>query len=185
MEQMEQMEQNLSLLISRQDIEAAVKRLAQELDRDYGDRSPIIIGILKGAAIFLADLIRYMNTPIRRVELIRLSSYGSSTVSSGDVKMVLDIAPGAITGEDVILVEDIVDTGLSITKAMAALQTYHPASIKLCSLLDKPDRRKVPVTIDYLGITVPDRFIVGYGIDFDEQYRQLPDICTINTQNFA
>jgi hypoxanthine phosphoribosyltransferase len=173
------MAQPLSPLISRQEIEAAVKRLAQDIDRDYRHRSPVIIGILKGATVFLADLIRHMQTPIRRVELIRLSSYGSATVSSGDVKMSLDIAPGAITGEDVILVEDIVDTGLSISRAIAALQTYGPASIKLCSLLDKPDRRQVPVTIDYLGITVPDRFIVGYGIDFDEQYRQLPDICVL------
>ncbi|WP_404790647.1 hypoxanthine phosphoribosyltransferase [Altericista sp. CCNU0014] len=166
-------------LISQQTIAETVKRLARDIDRDYGDRPPVVVGVLKGSFIFLADLIRAMQTPIKRVELIKLSSYGSGTVSSGTVSMQLDVPAEAIAGQDVILVEDIVDTGLSVAKAFQVLGSYSPQSLKLCTLLDKPDRRKVPVTIDYCGITIPDRFIVGYGIDFGEQYRQLPDIYTL------
>jgi len=166
-------------LISQTEIAATVKRLAQEIDRDYGDRSPVVIGILKGSFVFLADLIRQIQTPIQRIELLRLSSYGSGTVSSGKVTIHSDISSEWINGKDILLVEDIVDTGLSTTTTLTLLRTYQPTSIALCSLLDKPSRRQKPVTIDYCGITIPDQFIVGYGIDFNEQYRQLPDICAI------
>lgn len=166
-------------LITPQELAATVQRLAQEIDQDYGDRSPIIIGILKGSFIFLADLVRQMQTPIQRIELIKLSSYGSGTVSSGKVQMQMDIPVELIVNQDVIVVEDIVDTGLSLSTAIAALRLYNPASLKLCALLDKPDRRKVPVTIDYCGIMIPDKFIVGYGIDYAEKYRQLPGIYVV------
>ena len=174
------MASELTPLISASEIQQTVKRLAQEIDQDYRDRSPILIGILKGAFIFLSDLVRHIQNPIQRIELIRLSSYGSGTSSSGQVKVLLDLPEGLITHQDVILVEDIVDTGLSTSKAIALLTTHHPASLKLYSLLDKPARRQVKVTIDYLGLTVPDKFIVGYGIDWDERYRQLPDIRILN-----
>lgn len=167
-------------LISQEEIATAVKRLAHEIDQDYGDRPLVIIGVLKGSFVFLADLIRQIKTPIQRIELIRLSSYGSGTTSSGTVTMQMDIAPELVKGQHVLIVEDIVDTGRSTTRAIAALNELAPASIALCSLLDKPDRRQMPVEIHYLGITIPDRFIVGYGIDFDEQYRQLPNICAID-----
>ncbi|MEB3336628.1 MAG: hypoxanthine phosphoribosyltransferase [Leptolyngbyaceae bacterium] len=167
-------------LISESAIAATVKRLAQELDRDYAERSPILIGILKGSFVFLADLMRQMQTPIHRIELIKMSSYGASTVSSGEVKLLMGLPDHLITDQHVILVEDIVDTGSSTAMALKILQSHHPASIKLCALLDKPERRKVPVEIDYLGITVPDRFIVGYGLDAYEQYRQFPAIYALN-----
>jgi hypoxanthine phosphoribosyltransferase len=170
---------NLVPLVSEEVIAETVQRLAQEIDRDYGDRTPVLIGILKGAFIFLADLIRQMQTPIQRVELIKLSSYGSGTSSLGTVTVEMGIAAEGVVNQDVIVVEDIIDTGLSTTKALQMLSSYHPKSLKLCALLDKPDRRTVPVTIDYCGITVPDKFIVGYGIDFDEQYRQLAGIYTV------
>lgn len=166
-------------LISQQEIADTVQRLAQELDRDYCDRNPVVIGVLKGSFIFLADLIRQMQTPIQRVELIKLSSYGAGMTSSGEVRMQMDVPAAVISGQDVIVVEDIVDTGLSTTKAFQVLSSHQPKSLKLCTLLDKPDRRQVPVTIDYCGITVPDQFIVGYGIDFDERYRQLPAIYAV------
>jgi hypoxanthine phosphoribosyltransferase len=166
-------------LISEEMIASCVKRLAQEIDRDYGDRSPILVGILKGAFVFLADLIRQMETPIGSVEFIRISSYGSSTMSSGQVEIAMGLVEESIQSQDIILVEDIVDTGLSTATILEYIRQYQPASLKLCALLDKPDRRKFPVTIDYLGLTVPDRFIVGYGIDFDQQYRQLPAIYTL------
>ena len=170
------MEENLVSLISKEEIAVVVNRLAQALDRDYADRTPVLVGVLKGSFIFLADLIRAMQTPIANVELIRLSSYGASTVSAGEATLLLGLKDAALKEQNVILVEDIVDTGISTTAALHYLQTYEPASIKLCALLDKPARRRTPVTIDYLGFKVPDQFIVGYGIDFDERYRQLPGI---------
>ncbi|MBW4518530.1 MAG: hypoxanthine phosphoribosyltransferase [Scytolyngbya sp. HA4215-MV1] len=170
------MKENLVSLISKEEIVLAVNRLAQALDRDYADRTPVVVGVLKGSFIFLADLIRAMQTTIANVELIRLSSYGAATVSAGEATLLLGLKEDTVRGRDVILVEDIVDTGISTTAALQYLKRYQPASIKLCALLDKPARRRTPVTIDYLGFKVPDQFIVGYGIDFDEKYRQLPGI---------
>lgn len=174
------MDKTLFPLISQSEIAATVQQLARELDRDYQNCSPVVVGVLKGSFVFLADLIRQMQTPICNVELIRLSSYGCATTSSGEVKILMGLSENTICDRHLILVEDIVDTGLSTTKAIEVLKGYHPASLKLCALLDKPSRRKVPVEIDYLGIEVPDRFIVGYGIDCDEKYRQLPAIYAIN-----
>ena len=132
---------------------------------------------MKGSFIFLADLVREVQIPLENIEFIRLSSYGSSMVSSGQAKITMTPPAEAIAGKDVILVEDIVDTGITTNTALEYLQNYHPASLRLCALLDKPAHRQVPIKIDYLGFTVEDRFIVGYGIDFDEKYRQLRDIC--------
>ncbi|HAL46399.1 MAG TPA: hypoxanthine phosphoribosyltransferase [Dehalococcoidia bacterium] len=168
-----------SLLIPRVEVDAKVSQLAREIDNDYADRSPVIVGILKGSIVFLADLIRRMNTPIHSIEFIRLASYAASTTSSGQPRLSLELSREAIMGRDVIVVDDIVDTGLSTQTAIGHLSSLRPASLALCVLLDKPDRRRVPVNIDYLGFTVPNRFIVGYGIDVGERYRQLPDICTI------
>lgn len=170
------MARKLVELLSEAAIAATVIRLAGELDRDYADRSPVVIGILKGSFVFLADLVRKMQVPIGQVEFIRLASYGNSTVSSGQASVLMGLSEQAIVDRDVVLVEDIVDTGITTTRALDYLSHYQPASLKLCALLDKPARRRVPVTIDYLGATVPDCFVVGYGIDFDQQYRQLPAI---------
>lgn len=170
---------HLTLLVSQQEIDATVRRLAQDIDRDYGDRSPVVVGVLKGSFIFLADLVRQIQTPIQRIELMRLSSYGAATTSSGAVKVLMDLPAELISGQDVILVEDIVDTGRSTAVALQNLVACHPASLRLCSLLDKPSRRQTPVPIDYLGLTVPDRFIVGYGLDKNEQFRQLPGIYAV------
>lgn len=163
-------------LLSETEISVAVHRLAQEIDQHYSGQSPILICMLKGSFMFFADLIRAIQTPLPTIEFMQVSSYGSGTVSSGEARMVLGIAPDLVTNQHVILVEDIVDTGTTTSTVMQLLNEYHPASLKLCSLLDKPSRRKTPVVIDYLGFTVPDRFIVGYGIDFNQQYRQLPAI---------
>jgi hypoxanthine phosphoribosyltransferase len=170
------MERSPEPLITQATIAAAVQRLAQEIDRDYEGCSPLLIGILKGSFIFLADLVRAMQVPIRDVEFMRFSSYGSSTTSSGQAQMQMGVAVETIVNQDVIVVEDIIDTGITTTTALTILRQYHPASLKLCALLDKPARRRQPVQIDYLGFTIPDRFIVGYGIDFNQQYRQLPAI---------
>ena len=170
------MNRNLVHLISQAEIVSTVRRLAVEIDRDYQDCSLVLVGILKGSFIFLADLVREIKIPIANIEFLRLSSYGSSMVSSGEAKITMNLPPKEIAGKDIIVVEDLVDTGITTDTALRYLQNYQPSSLKLCALLDKPARRQVPVKIDYLGSTVEDLFIVGYGIDFDQQYRQLPDI---------
>lgn len=175
------MEQKLKVLFSSEEIITTVERLAQEIDKDYQNRSPIVIGILKGSVIFLSDLVRKMKIPIANIEFMRLSSYESGTVSSGQAKILMGLTETIVKHQDIILVEDIVDTGISTTTALEYLQQWQPASLKLCTLLNKPERRQVPVTIDYVGLTVPDCFIVGYGLDFDQKYRQLPALYTMES----
>ncbi|MGF1589673.1 MAG: hypoxanthine phosphoribosyltransferase [Pleurocapsa sp.] len=170
------MNSNLIQLISQAEIANTVRRLGLELDRDYQDRSLVPIGILKGSFIFLADLVREIKTPINNIDFLRLSSYGSSMISSGQAKITMSPSSKAITGKDIVLVEDIVDTGMTTHAALQYLHNCQPASLRLCALLDKPSRRQVPVKIDYLGFEVEDLFVVGYGIDFDQKYRQLPNI---------
>ena len=165
----------LRVLISREEIEATIRKLASEIKEDYHDKHPLLIAILKGSFMFMADLIRFLNFPLE-VEFIRLSSYGRSRESSGKIKVVQGLRC-PIKGRHVLVVEDIVDTGLTTSFLLDYLQKRGPASLKVCALTDKPSRRQIPVTIDYLGFSIPDKFIVGYGIDWDEKFRYLPDIC--------
>ena len=165
------------ILLRREEIETTVKRLAAEIKRDYQGKHPLLIGILKGSFMFMADLIRLLNFPLE-VEFIRLSSYGGSKESSGRIKVVQGFR-SPIKGRDVLIIEDIVDTGRTISFLLDYLWKRKPASLKLCTLTDKPSRRQAPVTIDYLGTTVPDKFLVGYGLDWDEEFRNLPDICVL------
>lgn len=167
-----------SILITQQEIKQTIARLAAEIKKDYIDKHPLFICILKGSFIFLADLIRQLDMPLE-VDFVKVSSYGSNKETSGKVKMVQGLNT-PIKGRDVLVVEDIVDTGLTLSSLMEYLRQKKPASLKLCALTNKPSRRKAPVTIDYLGFTVPDKFIVGYGIDWDEKFRYLPDICFID-----
>jgi hypoxanthine phosphoribosyltransferase len=162
------------ILYAREEIASVVDRLAAEIARDYRDRDPLFIGILKGSFVFLADLVRRLDFPLE-LDFIRLSSYGSGRESSGTVRVVQGLRTG-VRGRHLLVVEDIVDTGITVAFLLDYLKKKNPASVRLCALLDKPSRRRVPVTIDYTGITVPDKFLVGYGLDFDEKYRNLPDI---------
>lgn len=165
------------VLFSQDEIKRAVARLAAEIRKDYQGKQPLLIGILKGSFVFMADLIRQLELPVE-VDFVKLSSYGTGTESSGEVKMIQGLET-PIMGRDVLVIEDIVDTGLTLTFLLDYVQEEKPASVRLCALTDKPSRRQVPVTIDYLGFTVPDKFIVGYGIDWNEKFRYLPDICFI------
>lgn len=165
------------VLFDRKEIEAAVSRLAAEITSDYHDKRPVLIGVLKGAFIFLADLVRQLDFPLE-VEFIRLSSYGKGKESSGTVKVVQGLG-GSVQGRHVLIIEDIVDSGLTATFLLDYLRKKEPASIRVCALTSKPSRQKSPVTISYLGFTVPDKFLVGYGLDSDEEFRNLPDICFI------
>ncbi len=165
----------LHCLFTHVEIESAVKRLASEITADYHDKNPLIIGILKGSFIFIADLVRRLDFPLE-IDFIRLSSYGSGRQTSGRVKVVHDIRT-EVKGRHVLVADDIVDTGITVAYLLDYLKKKKAASLRLCALTDKPSRRRVPVTIDYLGLTVPDKFLVGYGLDCDEKYRNLPDIC--------
>jgi len=165
----------LRVLINRQEIEAAVRRLASEISEDYRNKNPVLLGILRGSFVFLADLIRHLGFPLE-VDFIGLSSYGSSTQTSGKIKVVKKLET-PVRDRNVLIVEDIVDTGLTTDFLIKYLKRQKPASAKLCALTDKPSRREVPVHIDYIGFTVPNKFLVGYGLDANQKFRNLPDIC--------
>ena len=169
------------ILFTREEVEATVKRLAAEISQDYHGKNPLLIGILKGSFVFMADLIRLLDFPLE-VEFITLSSYGRGRESSGKVRVVKGLG-AEVKGRYVLVIEDIVDTGLTISFLLDYLRKKKPASLKLCALTDKPSRRKIPVAIDYLGFTVPNKFIVGYGIDWDERFRYLPDICFVEVED--
>jgi len=170
----------LTRLHNKKEIRATVKRLAKEITRDYKHKNPLIIGILKGSFIFIADLVRELNFPLE-IDFIRLSSYESGQTSTEKVKVLQKIA-AKIKGRDVLIVEDIIDSGVTLSFLIDYLLKKKPASLKLCCLLDKPARRQTPVTINYTGLTVPDKFLVGYGLDWDEKYRNLPNICCVEDE---
>jgi hypoxanthine phosphoribosyltransferase len=167
----------LKILISRDEIAEAVNRLAREIERDYRDKQPLLIGVLKGSFMFMADLIRQLDLPLE-LDFVRLSSYDTARESSGKVKVVREMKM-PVKGRDMLVVEDIVDTGITISFLLDYLKSKQPASLKICTLTDKPSRRRVPVPIDYRGFTVPNRFIVGYGLDLNQRFRNLPDIYTL------
>lgn len=163
--------------ISCDEIEKTLERLADEINRDYRNKNPLILGVLIGSFVFLADLVRKLEFPLE-IDFTRLCSYGSGTESSGDVKMLMEPSI-PIEGRDVLVVEDIADTGYSLAFLLEYLKKKNPKSCRLCVLTDKPSRRKVPLNIDYKGFTVPDEFLVGYGLDCDYKYRNLREICIL------
>ena len=171
----------LRVLFHRQEIEATVRRLASEISQDYRHKNPLLLGILRGSFVFLADLIRHLDFPLE-VDFIGLSSYGRSTQTSGKIKVVKKLET-PVRGRHVLVVEDIVDTGLTTTFLLDYLQKQKSASVKICALSDKPSRRKVHVNIEYLGFTVPDKFLVGYGLDANQKFRNLPDICYLEGES--
>ena len=162
------------ILLSDSQIQARVVELGGELSRDYDGRDPVLVSVLKGSIVFLADLVRAMQISLS-VDLMEVSSYGASTESSGQVRILKDLSR-PIEGREVLVVEDIIDTGLTLNYLLRYLREKGPASLRICCLLDKPARRLTDIDIDYRGFTIPDRFVVGYGLDFDERYRNLPYI---------
>ncbi len=166
---------SISPLVNRKTIDTTIKRLAQELDQDYQGRSPVVIGVLSGSMIFLADLVRVIATPLKRIAWVKLASYGDRTTSGGDVRWQGKLPPD-LGGEDILVVEDIVESGRSWQTLKKALHKQQPRSVKICTLLDKPSRRVIPVRLDYVGLTIGDEFVVGYGMDYAEQFRQLPEL---------
>jgi hypoxanthine phosphoribosyltransferase len=171
------MTERLVSMLSQQDIAARVQELGAEITRDYAGKHLVLVCVLKGSFVFASDLMRAVDLPLR-IDFLGVRSYGEGTESSGVVQITQDLSR-PIEHEDVLLVEDIVDTGLTIAHLMDLLRTRVPASVKVCSLLHKPARARVQVHIDYLGFTIEDRFVVGYGLDFAERYRNLPYIGVI------
>lgn len=169
--------QQPKVLFTKEEIGEGVARLAQEISTDYQGRCPLLLGILKGSFVFMADLIRLLQIPVE-LDFVGLSSYGSAKVTSGKVKVVHGLR-FPIKGRDVLVIEDIIDTGLTLSFFMDYLRKKKPSSLKLCALFDKPSRRETPIDIDYLGFTVPDKFLVGYGLDYNERFRHLPDLCVL------
>ncbi len=174
-EYMENTEKNI--LLAESDIQEKVKELGKRISKDYEGRELLVVGILKGALIFMADLVRNISLPLT-LDFMAVSSYGASTTSSGVVRILRDLEQD-IYGKDVLIVEDIIDTGLTLNYLLANLKSRQPRTLKICSLLDKPTKRVVEVSPDYLGFEIPDLFVIGYGLDYAEQYRQLPYIAVL------
>ncbi|MDQ2854321.1 MAG: hypoxanthine phosphoribosyltransferase [Chloroflexota bacterium] len=162
------------ILLTGEQVQSRVAELGAELATDYAARDPVLVSVLKGSIIFLADLVRAMPIPLS-IDLMEVSSYGASTESSGQVRILKDLST-SIADREVIVVEDIIDTGLTLNYLLRYLHEKGPASIRICCLLDKPARRLAEIEIDYRGFTIADRFVIGYGLDYGERYRNLPYI---------
>ncbi len=162
------------ILFTEEELRERVAQLGAQITADYQGKAPVLASVLRGSYIFMADLTRQVELPIT-VDFMAVSSYGAGTQSSGQVEIKKDLSD-TIEGKDLIIVEDILDSGNTLYYLMDVLRARKPASIKICTLLDKPERRTKPITADYSGFTIPDAFVVGYGLDYDEKYRNLPYI---------
>jgi len=171
------------ILFSEEQLAKRVSELAEQINRDYADKEILLISVLRGSFIFMADLARKITRPCR-VDFMSVSSYGKGSTSSGQVQITKDLSED-ISGLHVIVVEDILDSGNTLSYLLRLLEQRHPASIRLCTLLDKPDRRKVEVAVHYSGFTIPDAFVVGYGLDYAERYRNLPYIGILKPEVYS
>jgi hypoxanthine phosphoribosyltransferase len=171
------------VLVSSDDIQEKVRELGERITGDYRAGELLLVGILRGAVVFLSDLMRHLELPCE-IDFMDISSYGTGTSSSGVVRILKDLEED-ITGRHVLVVEDIIDTGLTLSYLLRSLQARKPASLEICALLTKPSRRRVELDVKYLGFEVPDEFVVGYGLDFAGAYRNLPDICVLKPEVFA
>jgi hypoxanthine phosphoribosyltransferase len=169
---------NMEVLISREQIADGVARIGQEITREFAGETVILLGVLKGACLFLSDLARQIELDAT-FDFIAVRSYGTKKESAGEVQLIKDVTT-PLEDKNVILVEDILDTGLTFTFLKKLLQARKPRTLKLAALLDKPSRRVMPVQADYVGFQIPDKFVVGYGLDYAERYRNLPDICVFS-----
>ena len=165
------------VLVSADELQRRVGELGGEISRDYAGRSLLLVGVLKGAVFFLSDLMRFIDIPVE-VDFMAVASYGSATDSSGVVRILKDL-DAAIEGRDVLIVEDIVDSGLTLQYLVRNLGSRNPATLEVCALLTKPERRKVDLPTRYVGFEIPDRFVVGYGLDYEEHHRNLPFVAVL------
>lgn len=172
-----------SILLDRDCIARRVAELGRQISMDYAGREILAVGVLKGATIFLADLVRAISVPVF-IDFVAITSYGAATCSSGEVRILKDLDE-SIAGRHVVLIEDIVDSGLTLSYLAASLATREPASLRICTLLSKPSRRVIPVQVDYTGFDIPDEFVVGYGLDWAEHHRTLPYIMVLRREVYA
>ncbi|MBA2296768.1 MAG: hypoxanthine phosphoribosyltransferase [Actinobacteria bacterium] len=166
------------ILIGEQELQARISELGVEISGDYAGRDLLLVGVLKGAVFFMADLMRELTVPCE-IDFMAISSYGAGTDSSGVVRILKDLDIN-ISGRDVLVVEDIIDSGLTLSYLMRSLKARKPASVEICALLTKPERREVEVPVAYVGFEIPNRFVIGYGLDFDERYRNLPYVAVLH-----
>jgi hypoxanthine phosphoribosyltransferase len=171
------------VLITSQEIDAKVREIGARITEDYKGEKPLLIGILRGAVVIMSDLMRHIDLQCE-LDFMDISSYGSGTSSSGVVRILKDLEED-ITDRHVLIVEDIIDTGLTLSYLLRSLQARKPASLEICALLSKPSRRRADLDVRYLGFEVPDEFVVGYGLDYAGAYRNLPDICVLKPEVFA
>ena len=171
------------ILYSEERLKQIVQTMGKKISGDYGDKNLLMVSVLKGSVVFLSDLMRSVTVPCS-IDFMAVSSYGSGTKTSGVVKIIKDLDIN-LTGYDVLVVEDILDSGLTLSYILELLQARRPKSIRLCTLFDKPDRRTVDIQADYVGTVVPDEFIVGYGLDFDEKYRNLPFVGVLKPEVYG
>lgn len=172
-----------TILLTEEQLQDKVKELGAQLSRDYRDRNPLLVCVLKGAFIFMSDLAKAIDIPVE-IDFMAVSSYGSSTKSSGVVRIIKDLEV-SVEGRDVIIVEDIIDSGLTLSYLIDVLERRNARSVAVVALLDKPERRTVPLDIEYKGFTLPDEFVVGYGLDYAEKYRNLPYIAVLKPEVYG
>ncbi len=168
------------ILIDERTLQARIRELGEQISRDYEGKKPILVGVLKGAFMFMADLIRHISIP-HEVDFMATSSYGAATETSGVVRILKDLDT-PISGRHVLIVEDIIDTGLTLDYLTRILKARNPASLRICTLLDKKERRRIPIPLDYVGFEIPNKFVIGYGLDFGELYRNLPYIAVLKPE---
>lgn len=175
-----------TILINEKELETINEQLAEKINADYADQTKplIVIVILKGSLIFASDLVRKINLPLE-IEFMKVSSYGAGTKNSGEIKVHLDLMRDNLEQYNILIIEDIVDSGRTLARLTQLLKNRNANSVKTCTLLDKPSRREVPFTPDYCGTTIPDEFVVGYGLDFDEKYRNLPFIGILDPKVYS
>ncbi len=171
------------VLITEQELQSKVKELAEAIARDYREKDPVLVGVLNGAFVFLADLMRYLELPCT-VDFVSWSSYGKDTSSSGVFRIMKDLETN-VESKHVLVVEDIIDTGLTLHYLLDTIRARRPASVRVAALLDKPSRRRIEAKADYLGFQIPDVFVVGYGLDFGQRYRNLPFIGILKPDIYA
>lgn len=172
-------QERIKPLYSEEQLQARIVELGRQITEDYRGRPVTVVAVLKGSILFLTDLLRQLDLPKLSVDFLGLSSYGSRTESSGVVRLTSDLTQ-PVAGKDLLIIEDIIDTGLTMQYLLENMQTRRPASVKICTLLHKPSGERVKVPLDYVGFTIGNEFVVGYGLDYDERYRQLPFIGTLS-----
>ncbi len=171
------------VLVSEEDITNKVKELGDQITEDYKEKNLLLVGILKGAVIFMGDLARSISIPVK-MDFMAVSSYGRSSVSTGEVRIIKDL-DFSVENKDILIVEDIIDTGYTLSYLIDNLKKRGANSVKVCTLLDKPDRRKADVSVDYLGFAIPDEFVVGYGLDYNEMGRNLPYVAALKEEVYS